>query len=238
MKLDILAFGAHPDDVEISAAGTLILHKKKGYKTGIIDLTQGEMGTRGNIEIRAKESIDASKIMNLDIRLNLKLRDGFINNDEKSQMEVIKYLRLYRPSIVLCNAINDRHPDHRKSSELIKDACFLSGLRKIKTTLNGNKQEPWRPDNIYFYIQYQYITPDIIVDISPYHADKMDAIKAHKSQFFDPYSNEPATVISKKTFLEKIISRDQEFARSIHSEYAEGFTSFRTIATNDLLSLL
>ena len=238
MKLDILAFGAHPDDVEISAAGTLILHKKKGYKTGIIDLTQGEMGTRGNLEIRGKESIEASKLMGLDIRSNLKLRDGFIQNDEKTQIEVIKRIRLYKPSIILCNAINDRHPDHRKAAELIKDASFLSGLRKINTKLNGSNQEPWRPKNIFFYIQYVYIQPDIVIDISHFQRGKMDAIKAHKSQFFDPKSNEPETLISQRSFLDKIVARDQEFGRCINADFAEGFTAARTMGTNSFTQLL
>ena len=238
MKLDILAIGAHPDDVEISAAGTLILHKNKGYKVGVIDLTEGELGTRGNSEIRARESIVASKIMGLDTRINLKFRDGFIQNDEQHQLELIKYIRLFKPSIILCNAENDRHPDHRKTAELVKDASFLSGLRKIKTKHDSINQTPWRPNNLYFYIQYKYIKPDIIVDVSPHYKDKMKAIKAHRSQFFDPNSNEPETVISKKNFLDMIIARDREFARSIHTEYAEGFTTFRTIVTNNLLDLI
>ena len=238
MKLDILAIGAHPDYVEISAAGTIISQVKQGLKVGILELTRGELGTRVTPEIRDKECINAANIMGVCTRGNARFRDGFILNNEEHQIELIKHIRAHQPNIILCNAECDSHPDHTNTGQLVKDASFLSGLRKIKTQLNGSSQEPWRPKSIYFYIQYVYIKPDIVIDISPFQQEKMAAIKAHKSQFFDPKSNEPETLISQRSFLDKIVARDQEFGRCINTDFAEGFTTARTIGTSSLTQLL
>ena len=201
IKLDILAFGAHPDDVELGCGGTIAKEIANGKKVGIIDLTRGELGTRGDSETRDKESSDASKILGLEIRENLGFRDGFFINDEIHQLEVIKMIRKYKPEIVLCNAQDDRHIDHPKGAELVSDACFLSGLRKIITKLNGSNQSEWRPKNVYHYIQWKNSSPDFLIDISGFIEKKLQAIQAYSSQFFDPNSNEPETLISNKNFI-------------------------------------
>ena len=237
IKLDILAFGAHPDDVELGCGGTIAKEIANGKKVGIIDLTRGELGTRGDSETRDKESSDASKILGLEIRENLGFRDGFFINDEIHQLEVIKMIRKYKPEIVLCNAQDDRHIDHPKGAELVSDACFLSGLRKIITELNGSNQSEWRPKNVYHYIQWKNSSPDFLIDISGFIEKKLQAIQAYSSQFFDPNSNEPETLISNKNFISNVINRSADLGRLINVEHAEGFTSKKSIGINHLHDL-
>ena len=186
MKLDILAIGAHPDDVELSCAGTLAKEISLGKKVGILDLTRGELGTRGSAEIRDREAADAAKIMGVSVRENLGFADAFFQNDKAHQLEIIKIIRKYQPKIVLCNAIDDRHIDHPKGSKLASDACFLSGLRKIETELDGKAQSAWRPKNVYHYIQWKNLEPDFVVDITGFMDVKIAAVKAYASQFYDP----------------------------------------------------
>jgi bacillithiol biosynthesis deacetylase BshB1 len=230
IKLDILAFGAHPDDVELGCGGTIAKEIANGKKVGIIDLTRGELGTRGDSKTRDIESSDASKILGLEIRDNLGFRDGFFINDEIHQLEVIKMIRKYKPEIVLCNAQDDRHIDHPKGAELVSDACFLSGLRKIITELNGSNQSEWRPKNVYHYIQWKNSSPDFLIDISGFIEKKLQAIQAYSSQFFDPNSNEPETLISNKNFISNVINRSADLGRLINVEHAEGFTSKNQLA--------
>ena len=237
IKLDILAFGAHPDDVELGCGGTIAKEIANGKKVGIIDLTRGELGTRGDSKTRDKESSDASKILGLEIRENLGFRDGFFINDEIHQLEVIKMIRKYKPEIVLCNAQDDRHIDHPKGAELVSDACFLSGLRKIITKLNGSNQTEWRPKNVYHYIQWKNSSPDFLIDISGFIEKKLQAIQAYSSQFFDPNSNEPETLISNKNFISNVINRSADLGRLINVEHAEGFTSKKSIGINHLHDL-
>jgi bacillithiol biosynthesis deacetylase BshB1 len=238
MKLDILAFGAHPDDVELGCSGTLAKEISLGKKVGIIDLTRGELGTRGSAEIRDAEASLAATILGISVRENLNMRDGFFVNDEAHQLEIIKMVRKYRPEIVICNAIDDRHIDHGKGSKLVSDACFLSGLRKIETVLNGEQQEAWRPKQVYHYIQWKNIEPDFVVDISAFIAKKEAAILAYASQFYTENSNEPITPIATKNFLESIHYRSQDFGRLVGVEYAEGFTVERYVAVNSLGDLI
>ena len=237
MKLDILAFGAHPDDVELGCSGTIAKEVSLGKKVGIIDLTRGELGTRGSVEIRNSESAMASEILGVSVRENLDMRDGFFINDEAHQLKIIQMLRKYRPEIVLCNAIADRHIDHGKGSKLVSDACFLSGLVKIETELNGEKQHAWRPKVVYHYIQWQNIKPDFVVDISGFLDKKMDSVLAYGSQFYDPNSNEPVTPIASKNFLDSVKYRAEDFGRLVGVEYAEGFTTERYLAVNSLADL-
>jgi N-acetylglucosamine malate deacetylase 1 len=237
MKLDILAFGVHPDDVELSCGGTLLKQASLGYKTGVIDLTLGELGTRGTPELRLQESENAAEILGLAIRDNLGMKDGFFTNDENHQMQVISQIRKYRPDIVLCNAINDRHPDHGRAAQLVADACFLSGLRKIETDLEGDNQLPWRPKVVYHYIQAYYIEPDFVVDISDFQQQKMQAVFAYKSQFFNPDSSEPDTFISSPEFLDFLKARNVDFGTIAGVKYAEGFTAHRPPAVHDLTQL-
>jgi len=234
MKLDILAFGAHPDDVELGCSGTIAKEVSLGKKVGIIDLTRGELGTRGSVEIRNSESAKASEILGVVVRENLDMRDGFFVNDEAHQLKVIEMIRKYQPEIVLCNAITDRHIDHGKGSKLVSDACFLSGLRQIKTELDGEAQEAWRPKVVYHYIQWQNIEPDFVVDISEFMNKKMESVLAYGSQFYDPKSNEPVTPIASKNFLDSINYRAQDLGRLVGVEYAEGFTTERYLAVNSL----
>lgn len=237
MKLDILAFGAHPDDVELGCSGTIAKEVSLGKKVGIIDLTRGELGTRGSVEIRNSESAKASDILGVSVRENLDMRDGFFINDEAHQLKIIQMLRKYRPEIVLCNAIADRHIDHGKGSKLVSDACFLSGLVKIETELNGEKQQAWRPKVVYHYIQWQNIEPDFVVDISGFLDKKMESVLAYGSQFYDPNSNEPVTPIASKNFLDSVKYRAEDFGRLVGVEYAEGFTTERYLAVNSLADL-
>lgn len=237
IKLDILAFGAHPDDVELGCSGTIAKEISLGKKVGIIDLTRGELGTRGSAEIRDKEAAKAAQILEVAVRENLGFRDGFFVNDEKHQLEIIKIIRKYQPEIVLCNAIHDRHIDHGKGSKLVSDACFLSGLRKIETKLNGENQQAWRPKVVYHYIQWENIEPDFVVDISDFMKKKVDAVMAYDSQFYNPDSKEPISPITSKNFLDSITYRAQDLGRIVGVDYAEGFTSERYLAVNSLADL-
>ncbi len=237
MKLDILAFGAHPDDVELGCSGTIAKEISLGKKVGIIDLTRGELGTRGSVAIRNEESDGAAALLGLSVRENLDMRDCFFVNDEAHQLQVIQMIRKYQPEIVICNAIDDRHIDHSKGSRLVSDACFLSGLRKIKTELSGVEQEAWRPKVVYHYIQWNNLTPDFVVDISGFIDIKMESILKYSSQFFNPDTNEPESPITSKNFLDSVKYRAQDLGRMIGCEYAEGFTVERYLAVNSLSDL-
>ncbi|MFD2891277.1 bacillithiol biosynthesis deacetylase BshB1 [Flavobacterium chuncheonense] len=238
MKLDILAFGAHPDDVELGCSGTLAKEISLGKKVGIVDLTRGELGTRGSAEIRDTEAAKAAAILGVAVRENLRFRDGFFANDEKHQMEIIKMIRKYQPEIVLCNAVTDRHIDHGKGSKLVSDACFLSGLSKIETELDGQVQTHWRPKVVYHYIQWQNIEPDFVVDISGFMDKKMESVLAYGTQFYDPSSDEPVTPITSKNFLDSIQYRAQDLGRLVGVDFAEGFTTERYLAVSSLENLL
>lgn len=238
MKLDILAFGAHPDDVELGAGGTLAKAVANGQKVGVVDLTRGELGTRGTPEIRDQEAAEAARILGLSARENLGFADGFFVNDKTHQLGVIKMLRKYKPKIVICNAIDDRHIDHGKGSRLVSDACFLSGLIKIETEDEGKKQEAWRPKQVYHFIQWKNLEPDFVVDISGFIEKKAEAFMAYGSQFYDPKSGEPETPISNKNFVNGILSRASDMGRLVGVEHAEGFTVERYVAVNQLSDLL
>ena len=237
MKLDILAFGAHPDDVELGCAGTILREVALGKKVGIVDLTRGELGTRGSAEIRDKEAAAAAAILGVSVRENLAFRDGFFVNDEAHQLEIIKMIRKYQPEIVLCNAVDDRHIDHPKGSQLVSDACFLSGLIRITTSLDGEEQKAWRPKVVYHYMQWKNLVPDFVVDITGYVEQKTAAILAYSSQFYDPNSKEPESPISSKNFLESLNYRSRDLGRLTGLEHAEGFTAERYLAVNSLSDL-
>ena len=238
MKLDILAFGAHPDDVELGCAGTIAKEISLGNKVGIVDLTRGELGTRGSAELRDKEAAVAADILGVSVRENLGFADGFFKNDKEHQLAVIKMIRKYQPEIVLCNAIDDRHIDHPKGSKLVSDACFLSGLLKIETTLDGKLQEKWRPKLVYHYIQWKNIEPDFVVDVTGFMDKKEASVLAYSSQFFDPNSNAPETPITSKNFTESVNYRAKDLGRLIGVDYAEGFTSERYVAVENLSKLI
>ncbi len=238
MKLDILAIGVHPDDVELSCSGTILKHIAIGKTVGILDLTKGELGTRGSAELRTTEAIKASEILGLKIRTQLNMADGFFSNDEKNQRLIIEQIRLHQPEIVFANAISDRHPDHGRAAKLIADACFYSGLAKVETKLNGQIQLAWRPKAVYNYIQDNYIHPDFVIDISKFMDKKMESIMAYSSQFFDPSSKEPQTPISSKEFLEVIKAKNAIWGRSINVPYAEGFTTNRYPGVNSVFDLI
>ena len=238
MKLDILAFAAHPDDVELSCSGTILKHINQGKKAGVIDLTGGELGTRGNVELRSKESEKATKVLQLSARENLGFADGFFTNDTIHQMEIIKRIRFYQPEIILCNAVRDRHPDHGRAAKLVSESCFFSGLIKIETQFDGVKQDVWRPQAVYHYIQDRYIKPDFVVDITDFFDKKMEAIMAFKSQFYDPMSKEPESPISSPDFFNFIKSRMADFGRDIGAKYAEAFTVERNIGVSNLFDLI
>jgi bacillithiol biosynthesis deacetylase BshB1 len=237
MKLDILAFGAHPDDVELGCAGTILKEIALGKTVGIVDLTRGELGTRGSADLRDQEAAAAAQILGVSVRENLHFKDGFFVNDEAHQLEVIKMIRKYQPEIVLCNAIEDRHIDHAKGSQLVSDACFLSGLMKIETKLDGQSQQAWRPKLVYHYIQWKDIKPDFVVDITGFTDKKVDSILAYRSQFYDPNSNEPESPITSKNFLESLNYRSRDLGRLVGVDHAEGFTIERYLAVNSLADL-
>ena len=238
MKLDILAFGAHPDDVELGAGGTIAKEVSLGKKVGIIDLTRGELGTRGSADLRDIEAANAAKILGVAVRENVRFADGFFTNDKKHQLEIIKMLRKYQPDIVLCNAIDDRHIDHPKGSKLVSDACFLSGLLKIETDIDGISQEKWRPKQVYHYIQWKNIEPDFVVDVTGFMDKKEASVLAYSSQFFDPLSKEPETPITSKNFTDSINYRAKDLGRLIGVDHAEGFTSERYVAIENLSKLI
>ncbi|MFK8058626.1 MAG: bacillithiol biosynthesis deacetylase BshB1 [Polaribacter sp.] len=238
MKLDILAFGAHPDDVELGCGATIAKEVSLGKKVGIVDLTRGELGTRGSADLRDEEAAKSAKILGVSVRENLRFADGFFINDKEHQLEIIKMIRKYKPEIVLCNAIDDRHIDHPKGSNLVSDACFLSGLLKIETKVEGKLQEKWRPKQVYHYIQWKNIEPDFVIDISGFIDKKTASVLAYSSQFFDPKSNEPETPITSKNFIESINYRARDLGRLIGVEYAEGFTSERFVAVESLDKLI
>jgi len=239
MKLDLLAIGAHPDDVELGCSGTLIKEIKRGKKVGIIDLTQGELGTRGTVETRYAEAADAAMIMGISVRENLKMRDGFFKNDETHQMQLVKMLRKYRPEVVIGNILEDRHPDHGRGGWLIYDSCFLSGLRQVKTYKeDGSEQEKWRPKMLLHYIQDRFYEPDIIIDISDEWEQRMESIKAYKTQFYDPASTEPQTYLSNPEFIEGLTARARLLGKRIGVRYAEGFLSKKNIGIHNLDALV
>lgn len=238
-KLDFLAFGAHPDDVELGCGATIAKLVFQGKKVGIVDLTRGELGTRGSAEIRTKETKEASKILGIYARENMDFKDGFFLNDEEHQLKIIRVIRKYQPDFIFCNAPDDRHIDHPKGSKLIVEASFLSGLSKIITDDSlGNTQKQWRPKNIYHYIQWKNLDPDFIFDVSGFHNTKMDAVKCYSSQFYDPKSKEPETPISAKNFLDFIQSRANDFGRLIGVEHGEGFISNRKLGFSSFDELI
>ena len=238
MKLDILAISAHPDDIELSCSGTLIAHKTQGYTTGILDLTEGEMSTRGTIETRQKESAEASQIMGLSLRENLGLSDAKFDLSFENQLRVIKVLRKFRPEIILANALYDRHPDHVRAAELIEEAVFKSGLVKIETEGEKGIQSPWRPKKVFHYIQSVSLEPDFICDISAHMEEKMAAIRVFKSQFFDPKSKEPDTYISNPDFLKLIEARSREWGHRIGVSFGEGFVQRQSLGVKNLFDLI
>jgi len=227
MKIDILAIGAHPDDVELGCSGTIAKEIANNKKVGILDLTKGELGTRGSAEIREKEANDAAKILNVAFRENLNFKDGFFKNDEEHQLKLIQVIRKYKPDVILCNAIDDRHIDHPRGAKLVIDSCFLSGLKKIVTEYNNKEQEPWRPLNIYHYIQWKNLKPDFVVDISNFFEIKIKAVKSFKSQFYNEKEPVHNTPISTKNFIDSIEYRARDLGRLTNVDYAEGFISAR-----------
>jgi N-acetylglucosamine malate deacetylase 1 len=237
MKLNLLAIGVHPDDVELGCSGTILKHISLGYSAGIIDLTKGELGTRGTADLRLIEAENAAKILGVKIRENLGFADGFFQNDQAHLLPLIEKIRLYQPDIVLCNAFEDRHPDHGRAGKLISDACFYSGLLKIVTQVNGVNQNPWRPKAVYHYIQDRYQKPDLVVDITGFLETKFDSIRAFSSQFYNPDSKEPATPISGEEFFEVVKSRAIDYGRQIGVKYAEGFVAERYVGVNNLFDL-
>ena len=238
MKLHILAIAVHPDDIELSAAGTLTKHARMGQQVGILDLTQGELGTRGTAGIRLKEAQDAAAIMGVAVRENAGMADGFFRNDEEHQRKLIYYIRKYQPDIVIANALADRHPDHGRAGRLIADACFLAGLRKVESTDNGVAQAAWRPKRIFHMIQDRFTEPTIVVDISETFEQKIESMKAYKSQFHDPNSKEPMTYIASQDFFESIKARSLLLGTRIGVKYGEGFICENVPGVSDLDKLL
>lgn len=237
MKLDILVFAVHPDDAELGCSGTILKHIADGKKVGIVDFTRGELGTRGSAEIRDAEAAASAKILGLHARENLSMKDGFFQNNEEHQLQLVKMVRKYQPEIILTNALHDRHPDHGRAGDLANDAIFLSGLRRIETKLDGVPQTEWRPRLVLQYIQDRYIKPDIIVDISEHMDKKIESIKAFKTQFDSPSTDEPQTYISTPAFLESVIGRAREFGKDIGAKYGEGFTSRKLLGVDSLFDL-
>jgi bacillithiol biosynthesis deacetylase BshB1 len=238
MKLDLIAFGVHPDDVELSCAGVLLVEKNNGKKTGIIDLTQGELGTRGDAATRMKEAAAAAKIVGVEIRDNLGMADGFFQNDQAHQRKIIESLRNYQPELILCNAVSDRHPDHGRSAKLVEDAAFLSGLGKIETMKDGLRQNPWRPKYVLHYIQDRFLQPNFVVDITSVFEQKLEAIKAYSSQFYSNDAGGPQTYISTPDFLDSVVYRHKWFGKMIGVKYAEGFVSNKMIGVSSFDALI
>jgi bacillithiol biosynthesis deacetylase BshB1 len=238
MKLDLLAFGAHPDDIELSCGGALLVEKKNGKQTGIVDLTRGEMGTRGTAETRKQEAEDASKILGVSVRENLEMADGFFLNDQAHQLKIIQMIRKYQPAIIFCNAPADRHPDHGRGANLVSDAAFLSGLQKVETLDDGRSQEAFRPTYVLKYIQDRYFQPNFVLDITEVFEEKLEAIRAYKTQFFQPGQDGPQTYISTPDFLDSIVYRAKMFGKMIGVKYAEGFISDKMIGIKNLDALI
>lgn len=238
MKLDILAIAAHPDDVELSCAGVLMMEKLQGKKTGIVDLTQGELGTRGTVETRFAEAAAAANIMQVDARENLGLPDGFFANTKEYQLKVIEAIRHYQPAIILTNAPSDRHPDHGRAAALVKDAAWLSGLRKIDTSRNGELQQAWRPSYVFHFIQDRYLEPDFVMDISAVFDRKIAAIRAYATQFDTVPDDEPQTYISSPAFLQSVIDRCKMYGKTVGVSYAEGFISDKTLGIQNFNSFI
>lgn len=235
-QLDILAIGVHPDDVELTCSGTICRHRAMGYSVGVLDLTGGELGTRGNKDLRLQEAQASAKILGLNFRHNLHFRDGFFQNDEVHQLEVVRWIRALKPVIVMCNAPEDRHPDHGRAGALVNEACFYSGLRKIQTELHGQPQEPWRPTRIYQYVQDRLMIPSLVVDITPWMEQKMDSIKAYSSQFYNPESTEPESYISSPRFFQNIDARARTFGHMIGVEFGEGFMVKGPVEVGDFMA--
>jgi bacillithiol biosynthesis deacetylase BshB1 len=238
MKLDILAIAAHPDDVELSCAGTLMVHAAQGMKVGVADMTRGELGTRGTPEIRAAEAQAAAELMGLAVRENLGLADGFFKNDRTEQMAIITAIRKYQPDIILTNAIDDRHPDHGRAAKLVADSCFMAGLRRIETFSGGQLQQAWRPKQVFHFLQDRYHEPDLVVDITAAMERKLDAIRCFKTQFLAPQEEEIQTYISKPSFFESVIYRAKMLGKMVGVEYAEGFTSAKAIGVRSFADLI
>lgn len=238
MKLHILAIGVHPDDIELSCTGTLLKHIELGYAVGLLDLTRGELGTRGSAALRTEEATHAAELMNVAVREQLDLEDGFFTHNEANLRKIIRAIRQYCPDIVLANAVDDRHPDHARAAKLVADACFLSGLIKIETFDEaGIAQAAWRPKHVYHYIQDRALKPDFLIDISDYMDKKLEVIMAYKSQFYNPLSNEPLTPISSKEFLDALRGKEATYGRLINVHYAEGYTASRPIGVRDLFDI-
>lgn len=237
-KLDILTFGVHPDDVELGCSGTILASVAEGKKVGIIDLTKGELGTRGSAEIRKEEAANAATVLKVVVRENLEMTDGFFQNDESHQRKVIEVIRKYRPEIILCNSIEDRHPDHGRSAKLVEDAAFLSGLRKIETLLQGEKQQEWRPKYIFHYIQDRFLQPDFVFDISNFIEDKMKSVLCYKTQFFNPDLNEPETYISSPEFFDSVKARAMMLGKRIGVKYAEGYITRKMVGISSFNSFI
>jgi len=238
MKVDILAFGAHPDDVELSASGTLLKYINQGKKVAIVDLTEGELGSRGTNITRSNEANLAASILGIEARVNLNLGDGFFEYNQENLIKVVEQIRFFKPEIVFANAIDDRHPDHGKGSKLVSDACFLSGLLKIKTNYQGESQEHHRPKVVYHYIQDRFIKPDFVIDVSEFIKLKFEAIFAYKTQFYNPSMEGPQTPISSENFIDFLKGRMATMGREIDVPFAEGFTVERTIGVNNLFDLI
>ncbi len=238
MKLDILAIAVHPDDVELGCAGTLMVHAQQGMKVGVVDLTRGELGTRGTPELREQEAQAAAKIMGLEVRENLGLADGFFRNDTMEQMAIITAIRKYQPEIVLANAMDDRHPDHGRAGKLIEDSCFLAGLRKVETLADGQPQDAWRPKQVFHFLQDRYHEPDFVVDITPVMERKLEAIRSFSSQFLAPKDHEPQTYISGSGFFDSVIYRAKMLGKMVGVEYAEGYTSAKMIGIRSFADVI
>ncbi|WP_207493540.1 bacillithiol biosynthesis deacetylase BshB1 [Aridibaculum aurantiacum] len=238
LKLDLLAFGVHPDDVELGCAGTILSSIAQGKKAGIVDLTQGELGTRGTIHTRKEEADNAAKVLGVSVRENLQMADGFFQNDEAHQRRVITIIRKYQPEIILCNAPEDRHPDHGRSSQLVSDAAFLSGLRKIETFVDGKPQEAWRPKYVFHYLQDRFLQPDFVFDISEYHDQKIESVLCYKTQFHNPDLNEPQTYISSPEFLDAVKARAMMLGKRIGVKFAEGYISSKMIGINSFDAII